>query len=264
MADDDDWDSVPITLNVKKPVSNVPVDEDEERVEIEEVKTKETSKPKNAVDEKTALAKANMQSKAKQREREEELARQASNAKPMTAEEKAAEAVRLRKLVEDSDNELLKDMFGGGKVAAPVVSVSAMQAKARDGVQDIDSLTALFGEVQLDTPRQMVDMSVALAKRLELLGRKSSLNFLKELTKVASGPLSDEEVNDLIGSLTIIKNEKVKAKLAKNKKTAAAPKPKLNTSGLDKVGGDRYDMDGVDERGARGGVKNPYDDDDFM
>ena len=267
MADDDDWDSVPITLSVKKPVA---VDEDDERVQLEEVTTKETSKPKNAVDEKTALAKANLKSKQKQKEREEELARElerARNAKPMTKEEQAAEALRLRRLVEEADNELTKDLFGGVTATEPVLSASAVQAKALDGVQDAESLIALMQSVQLDTPRQNQELATAVSKRLQGTMKKNAVMFLKELLRSATAPLTDEEVNELIGVLTVIKNDKVKAKLAK-KKTAAGgpPKPKLNTSGLDRPGGDRYDMDDVDERGARGrgGTRNPYDDDDFM
>jgi len=265
MADDDDWDAVPINLNVK---SALKVDEDDERVELEEVTTKETSKPKNAVDDKTALARATVQSKAKQKEREEELARIAEkerNARALTPEEKAAEALRLRRLQEESEASLVQDLFGGSRPAAPVITASAAQAKALDGVQDIESLSAIFADIQLDTPRQHVDLAEAISRRLEGLPKKAALTFLKEFLRIATNPLNDEDVNDLLGTVTVIKNDKVKARLAK-KKAAAAPKPKLNTSGLEKAGGDRYDMDDIDERGRRGkgAAKNPYDDDDFM
>jgi hypothetical protein len=263
---DDDWDSVPIALNVKKPVV---VDEDDERVELEEVTTKESSKPKNAVDEKSALAKANQKSKAKQREREEELARElerARNAKPMTREEQAAEALRLRRLVEEADNELTKDLFGGVRNSSePTLSASAVEAKSRDGVQDAESLIALMASVQLDTPRQNQELAIAVSKRLDGTLKRNAVMFLKELLRAATASLNDEEVNDLVGTLNVIKNDKVKAKLAKKKTPAAAvPKPKLNTLGLDKAGGDRYDMGDADERGAGGGRRGAYDDDDFM
>jgi hypothetical protein len=268
MSDDDDWDSVPVVLN-KSAIK----DDDEERVQLEEsVKSKESSKPKNALDEKAALAKATAQSKSKQREREEELARQAEserNAKPMTAEERAAEALRRRRLVEESDAELVKDLYGTGSGSqaqkASAISASAAQARALDGVQDLDTISGMLATVQLDTPRQTNELCVALTKRVERGGKKAVLAFLKEFMREASEPINDDDVNELIGVLTVIRNEKVKAKNLK-KKGAGAPKPKLNTSGLDRPGGDRYDLDGIDDRGTRGkGFKNPYEaEDDFM
>lgn len=270
MSDDDDWD-VPVAI--KKPVV---VDEDDEKVEIEESTTsKESSKPKNAIDEKAALVKAQAQSKSKQKEREEELARIAErekNARPMTAEEKAAEALRLRRLQEDSEAEMMKDVFGAGNIktsttgGATATATKATVAAPRprtEGEQDIESLNSLLLEVDLNTPRQLVDFSKALANRLEKVPKKSSLSLLKDLIKDATVPLTEEEVNELIGILTVIKSDKLKQKLAK-KKAAGVAKPVLNTSGLNKAGGDRYDMDDIDDRPKGKGYKNPYEDDDFM
>jgi len=266
MADDDDWDTAPVVVNIKKPVAAV--DDEEEVVELEEsIAAQETTKPKNAVDEKAALAKAKVASKAKQKEREEELAREAErarNAKPMTAEEKAAEALRLRKLVEEADNELTKDLFSG--VSKPAASQSATAAKAKDGVQDAESLIAMMNSIDLNTVKQVSDLAGAVSRRFDTAPKKMSVQFLKDLLRAATVSLNDEDVNEIIGVLTVIKNDKVKAKMAKTKKPAVVnvPKPKLNSMGLDKAGGDRYDMDYVDERGNRGGKYSAYDEDDFM
>jgi translation initiation factor 3 subunit J len=269
MADDDDWDTVPIQLNIKKPVHFS--DEEQEQVEIEEViASKEVTKPKNVVDEKTALAKAKSASKAKQKEREDELAREAErarNAKPLTAEEKAAEALRLRKLVEEADNELTKDLFSGVAGSQGSGAATGFAAKHADGIQDIDSLSAMLHLVDLSGTKQASELASALSRKLELGTKKVSVSFLKDLLRGSTVSLADEEVNELINLLSVIKNEKVKAKMAKKKTpAAAAPKPKLNTLGLEKPGGDRYDMDDVDERGRSGkkGASSAYDDDDFM
>lgn len=271
MSDEDDWDVGPIQL--KKPVK---VDEDDERVQIEVATgSSESSKPKNAIDEKAALAKANAQTKTRQKERDEELARIAErerNARPMTAEEKAADALRLRQLQEESENELMKEMFGAGAIrttqpstgaaSTPSAAASVSRIRSQDGVQDIDSLTQLMLDVQLDTPRQSMDLATAMTRRFEMIPKKSTVNFLGELLRETTKPMTEDDVNELIGVLTVIKNDKVKQKFAK-KKAAGVAKPKLNTSGLDKPGGDRFDMDGVDAKGVKGkGYKNPYEDDD--
>jgi hypothetical protein len=253
-----------VTLKITKPAFS----EEEEAVELEEVTTKETSKPKNAIDEKAALAKAKVASKSKQKEREEELAREverARNAKPMTAEEKATEAARLRKLVEESDNELARDLFSGVQKAGATGGAAAFAARAVDGVQDADSLAAMMHMVDLSTTKQASELATAMSRRLEMDSKKIAVYFLKDLLRASCASLNDEEVLELIGVLNVIKNEKVKAKLAKTKKpVAAAPKPKLNSMGLDKPGGDRYDMDFADERGGKGGKSGAYDDDDFI
>jgi len=199
------------------------------------------------------------QSKQKQKERETELAREAErarNAKPMTAEEKQAEALRLKRIVEEQDAALAGDLFGSSASSAPPPSgVSA--AKAKDGVfQDADSLKAVLSRVQLSTAKETDDFAKAVGTRLEMgVSRPLTVAFLKSLLREATKALTDDDVNDVSGVLNVIKNEKVKAKMAK-KKPVAAVKPKGN---LNMVSDSKFDLDGT--LGQRAGA---LDDDDFM
>jgi len=266
MSDDDDWDA-PIAL--KKPApSSAPKfdDEDEEQVDLTEGESSlETSKPKKAVDPKQALAKANSLSKQKQREREEELAREAErarSARPMTEAEKLAEQLRLKKLVEEADANLAGDLFGAPastSTSSGSGNAALLAAKAKDGIfQDVDSLKAVLMRVQLTTTKETDDFAKAVGQRLEMgVSRPLTVSFLKNLLRHSCQGLTDEDVNDVTGVLNVIKNEKVKAKLAK-KKPVAAVKPKGNLN----YGGDsKFDLDGT--VGQRTGL-DKFDDDDFM
>ena len=128
-----------------------------------------------------------------------------------------------------------------------------------DGVQNLDSLNALLRSINLSSGKQATEFATAVSNKLELGAKKISVSFLKDLLRASCESLSEEEVAEILGVVTVIKNEKTKAKMAKKK---GGPKPKLNTRGLDNLGGDRYDMDAVDERGRK--IDRGFDDGDFM
>jgi translation initiation factor 3 subunit J len=253
---DDDWDA-PITLNKPVPL----FDDEDEAVDLDVSGTTESTKPKKAVDEKQALSKAKSASKQKQKERDEELAREAErarSARPMTAEERVAEQLRLKRLVEEADAQLAGDLFGGAPGGKPGVNA----AKAADGVQDVDTLKAVLQRVSLNTNKETDDLAKAVGQRLELgVTRAMTVAFLKNLLRNTCQTLTDEDVLEITGVLNVIKNEKVKAKLAK-KKPATTAKPKGNLG----LGGDtKFDLDGtVSQSRGVGHVGGAFDDDDFM
>ena len=180
-------------------------------------------------------------------------AERARSARPMTAEEKQAEALRLKRIVEEQDAALAGDLFGSSASAPSGVSA----AKAKDGVfQDADSLKAVLSRVQLSTTKETDDFAKAIGTRLEMgVSRPLTVAFLKSLLREATKALTDDDVNDVSGVLNVIKNEKVKAKMAK-KKPVAAVKPKGN---LNLLSDSKFDLDGT--LGQRAGA---FDDDDFM
>lgn len=236
---DDDWEDAPIPAPV---ANNNKFKNEVTAVVFDEPKTATSSAP---------VAKTNKVQQLKQQE--EEL----TASRPLTAEEKRAEAARIRKAVEDSEQELSEALFGNAP--KPKTSVNATPApskpaakKAAASVQDVKGLTEFFSEVPLTNTNQAKNAAVALGKNVAKAKKDVHLMFVRELLKECCEALTDNDVNELTGVLSVIKNEKVKAKFAK--KTTA--KPALNSKGLDKMGGERDDHDDY--------YDDYYDEGDFM
>ncbi|KAH9260662.1 hypothetical protein BASA81_001129 [Batrachochytrium salamandrivorans] len=242
---DDDWEDAPVPAPA---VSANKFKDEVETVVLDGPKSTSAS----AVSSKSAGV-----SKAQLKVQEAEALERAS--RPMTAEEKREEALRVRRAVEEADHELSDALFGNkpkasaAPVAAPVVTAKKAAAATANAanLQDLKGLTEFFATVPLTNTNQAKNAAVALGKKVSAAKKDAHLMFIKELLKECCEVLTDNDVNELTGVLSVIKNEKVKAKFAK--KTVA--RPNLNTRGLDKDGGERDDHDNYDDY---------YDEGDFM
>lgn len=238
--DEDDWEKA----DMQVAVSRLPAkfDGEQEQVDLDEMTAVESSKPRREGEAKPK-PKTFAQLKA-------EDDKHRSTARPMTEEERLAEQLRVRKLQEDADADLAKDLFDAHepKEVKPAVETVKKVVKAGNSKSALDSL-------ELTNHKQAVDLATIISGKLET--KKATMSFLKEVLKRSAPTLASEEVNELITMLKTIES-KTKAKSTTNK-----VKPKLNMSGLDKPGGERDDMDDVDDRGRRGGYSG-YDDYDFM
>lgn len=241
---DDDWEDAPVPA----PAASASKFKGEVETVVLDGPKSATSVPSKP----TGLSKAQL--KAQEAEALERASR------PMTAEEKREEALRVRRAVEEADHELSDALFGNkpktvASVAAPAPVVTAKKAAAATAnaanLQDLKGLTEFFSTVPLTNTNQAKNAAVALGKRVSAAKKDAHLAFVKELLKECCEVLTDNDVNELTGVLSVIKNDKVKAKFAK--KTVA--RPNLNTRGLDKDGGERDDHDDYDDH---------YDEGDFM
>jgi hypothetical protein len=122
-----------------------------------------------------------------------------------------------------------------------------------DGTVDLDTITQLLSQIQLAGEQDYSTLAKALSKRLEMEDRRMrTREFIKEFLRMATVPLTDEDVVDIGNVLSVIKNEKVKTRQGKKKKKVAKATVKMQRGLFDDVG------DGG--KGSAG-----YDDDlDFM
>ena len=218
----------------------------------------EGSKPRtNNSDE----LKAKTISKSKQKEREDALKREAERSRlPMTAEERLEEQMRLRRLQEESDAELTAELYGKANLVS-TKNETGKTSKAMSGVYDFASLSEFLDEMDLSTGAKASELARTVSKRLNnsKITTASIVMFLKEISRTATTGLNDEQVNEVISVLTVIKNDKIKAKV--KKPIGKVEKPKLNDT-------DKYDRD-LDLELARGVGGKPggrkFDpDEDFM
>jgi hypothetical protein len=248
MADDiDDWEAAPITLNTKS-LNGYGDEVDDEHAE-EEFKTSNNTKSTT-----TTTTKSNKKS-----------ATTTAPAKPLTAAERNAEALRLKKLVEEADARLAGNLFGNNLNKTGEGGGGGGGNGGDDSKQIIDALSILpqfLSTVRLESVSDGETLANAMGEKLKTctLNNRVLSDTIKIMLRQATANLGDEDVTDIINSLTIIKGEKLKAKQKTKMPGMKKPKPKLNESS-DK--GD-VDIDMDIGRISSKGKSVALDEDDFM
>eukprot|EP00898_Chlorokybus_atmophyticus_P004693 jgi/Chlat1/5224/Chrsp33S05190 len=182
--------------------------EDEEEEEEETSKSSPTPKP---------AAEKKASKKKKEYDESRGVAKDERLADPI------AEKMRQQRLVEESDFQNAKELFGGDGKA---IDLDAMIPKSEDDF-------VLYGEMVAS----------------KIVAYESSIHYaamLKSLMRKATTNMKSEEVKTQASSLTVIANEKQKAEKAAtgSKKKAPAKKKVLNVDSFDD---DRFTVDDTDD-----------------
>jgi translation initiation factor 3 subunit J len=213
---DDDWDvdegELDKKLNMKKVGENLPTFDDEEdlavkeKAAMEKLSQVELKKKGNAlVDKKRA---------EKDRLEELELARKAMELEAEAEANLSPDELRAlkRQQIEDADNALTDDLFGG--TAKSVSRGSAVGATAHAGDQ-----------VVMTNIKEHLKHARKVAECLRGHGNVHYTSaFFKELIQQSKDVLDEESVAELVKTLNVIKNDKVQA--AKRKVKGQAQKAK--------------------------------------
>lgn len=240
-VDDDDLDA---RLGLKKEEQAAPTFDDEEDLAVKERAAAKAAEHETLKKKGTALA----AKKAAEKERLEEI-ELAKKAMELEAEQEASlspaelKALKQRQ-VEEADNALTDDLFGGGSGAAKVAASGAGGALVLKDIKD-----------HLKHARRVADAFKDHGK-VHLAS-----SFLKELLEQSKSVLDDAAISDIIKTCNLIKNEKVqeskrkvKGQAQKAKKTDKAAEAKAKKIMVETFGDndqyDDYDQFGADYEDA--------------
>lgn len=189
-----------------------------------------------AVSPKNAQASAAAQQKAK-----EEDIKLANKLKLAKLENLSESDKRLmeRKLVEEADNRLAGELFGG--TSDQQVSSEEMIAQG-------------LGSIPIKTKQDHIDFAILCANKMDESTAFNITAYYKELTNQLKVKFTFEGVEEVIKTLTVIRDEKKKTVAPKVVKKTAKEVKEYNKKGADLFGGDE----------VFGDSKYDYNDDDFM
>ncbi|XP_030620560.1 eukaryotic translation initiation factor 3 subunit J-B isoform X2 [Chanos chanos] len=163
-------------------------DEDEEEEKKVEEKTTEVKVP-----EKKKLSDKIREKENQQKKKQEELRKKESEVtKELTAEEQAAEKLRLKKLQEESDLELAREAFGVENASSTTNSASTIDAMCPSSKEDF-----IVFEKMLKDKISQYDKSVHYSSFLESLFRELCISLevddLKKISTSLSVLLSEKQ-----------------------------------------------------------------------
>jgi translation initiation factor 3 subunit J len=257
----DDWDAdsdddFAAKLNLPKTAATSAPEFSDEEEDLAVIEKAEAAKASRQTLRAKGNALADKKRKEEERKEELELAKKAMELEleregNMTAEERRLEE---RRKVEEGDDELIDDLFGGVDAAAPgrgkAVAGGAAAASAGDTVVMKDLKDHL-------KHARKVSQCINSHGKVHLCA-----SFIKEVISACKPVLDDDAITEIIKTCNVIKNEKVQA--AKKKVKGQAQKSKKDKAAearakkiAEETFGDSNRYDDYDEYGEQ------YEDDFF-
>eukprot|EP01123_Difflugia_compressa_P006731 TRINITY_DN19081_c0_g1_i1.p1 TRINITY_DN19081_c0_g1~~TRINITY_DN19081_c0_g1_i1.p1 ORF type:complete len:253 (-),score=88.83 TRINITY_DN19081_c0_g1_i1:25-783(-) len=232
--EEDDWealDSVPVIPVVTTTTTAPAIWEDEDK-DVEgwepEDPSKKSNAPKQTGEAKPTQPKEPKKPKVKGGKSKKEIEMEKEKEEiQITAEEKRRLKEEAEEKVREADLIVARDLFDGIEDGEKGDHESQIQ-------KQFDKLLVTFNPKEEKDWKEYVK---AIGKRIEKYGEDQHyILFVKELMKLATVQLDNDDLNEITKALTLIQNEKLKAQKGKGKiKAKTTAKKKLN---LPKKGGD--------------------------
>jgi translation initiation factor 3 subunit J len=211
-AADDDDDELDKKLGLKKMAENLPTFDDEEDLALKE--REEMDRHQTTILKKKGNALLSKKQAELERQEELELARKAMELEAQLEANLSSDELRAlkQKQIEDADNALTDDLFGGVDNSVGKGVAESVPAQAGDKVVMTDI-------------KDHLKHARKVAECLRGHGQiHLAATFFKEAIQQSKDVLDDDAVADLIKTLNVILNEKVKAQKQKVKGQASKPK----------------------------------------
>jgi len=244
--DDDDFDVKPVVNQAQPTLANAWDDEDEDNGAPVTESWEDFDQPKEETTKKASTGPAvkpsfsqvsgkKKRGKALAEKIRQKEAQEDEQPRILTYEEKK----KLQKQIEASDLENAKDLFTVKESESE--SLFGEKSEQASGSKPAPSS---FDNFKPKSEQEYIKFAELTNQKVEpFSGSAFYVTFLKEFLKKATTPMEAEDVKDLVATLNLIVNEKIKASSAKKGKKGKKKAPtKTTAAAFEDMVDDEYDM----------------------
>mmetsp|Transcript_3966 Transcript_3966/g.9512 ORF Transcript_3966/g.9512 Transcript_3966/m.9512 type:complete len:237 (-) Transcript_3966:514-1224(-) len=203
-----DWEDLDVDADVSDAEAPKGQWDDEDAEEEEPApEVAEPAKPLESTMKKPKKQKQLLEEKLREREAKESeraVARAAAQDKELDGLSEVERKLRLQKMVEDADFENSKELFMDGRGEA----VEREEPKLDGYTPKTEDDHAAFGEIVGNKLQGLRNHRRPYPHKL----------MMEKMLRIAVNDMTAEDIKDLAGQLNVVANEKLKAKIDKNKK----------------------------------------------